>query len=178
MAILPIRKYPDPVLRKKAEAVPKLTKEIKKLVRDMFDTMRKAGGVGLAAPQIGVSKRVVVVDISDKEEGRSMEPMAFLNPEIISQGGSSIEGEEGCLSFPADARGVVPRASKITVRAISEQGKEATFQATELLSRVIQHEVDHLNGILFIDRMSISQAMKVRSILDRPSDSKRKRSMA
>lgn len=178
MAILPIRKYPDPVLRKKAEPVAKVTKEIKKLIRDMFDTMRDAGGVGLAAPQVGVSKQVIVIDISDKE-GSQVKPMAFINPQIVFQEGK-VEGEEGCLSFPADARGKVPRSAKITLRAVNEHGKEESLQALNLLSRVIQHEVDHVNGILFIDRMTLSQSMKVRAMIDQAEEPviSKKRSMA
>ncbi len=182
MAALIIRKFPDPVLRHKAEPVARVTKEIKKLIRDMMDTMHKAGGVGLAAPQVGISKRVIVIDLSETEqEGNPSNiksgPMAFVNPEITFQEGR-MEGEEGCLSFPSDVRGVVPRAAKVTVKVVNQAGKVHQMQADELLSRVFQHEIDHLNGVLFIDRMSFTQKLRLREALGELNASEKKWSMA
>lgn len=169
MATLPIRKYPDLVLRQSAEPVGRITKDVKRLVRDMMDTMHQAGGIGLAAPQVGISKRIIVIDISDQErkEGKKSTsgPMAFLNPEVVFQEGL-IEGEEGCLSFSSELRGSVPRARRVTVKVMKLDGQETSLQAEDLLSRVLQHEIDHLNGILFIDRMSFSQKLKLRDVLN------------
>jgi len=157
MAVLTIRKYPDPVLRTPAVPVDRVTKEIKKLIRDMMATMRAAKGIGLAAPQVGVSKRVIIVD----GEG---EPMAFINPEIVSQEGR-VDSEEGCLSFPPEVRGIVPRAARVTVRALRPSGRLERIRADGLLSRVLQHEIDHLNGVLFVDRMTFSQKWKLREVM-------------
>ena len=159
----------------------RVTKEIKKLIRDMIDTMHEAGGIGLAAPQVGVSKRVIVIDISEYErkEGKKTSggAMAFLNPEFIFQEGVA-EGEEGCLSFPSELRGYVPRAERITVKVMTPQGKTEHRQADELMSRVFQHEIDHVNGVLFVDRMSFSQKLKLREALNLLGGSALKKSMA
>ncbi|MFD2612922.1 peptide deformylase [Paenibacillus gansuensis] len=144
MAIRIIVKDPDPVLREIAKPVPKVTPNIQKLLTDMADTMYDADGVGLAAPQIGISKRVIVVDVGD-EHGL----IEMVNPEIIAQEGEQI-GAEGCLSIP-NLNGEVKRHEKITVRGLDRDGKEITVEATGLLSRCFQHEVDHLNGVLFTD---------------------------
>lgn len=171
MSVLPIRKYPDPVLRRAAAPVPKITKEVKKLLRDMMDTMREAGGVGLAGPQVGISKRIIVVDVSDekdpdpKKKRPFPKPFGLVNPEIVFEEGG-LDSEEGCLSFPSDVRGVVPRSARVTVKAVNpETGKTVQIKADTLLSRVLQHEIDHLNGVLFIDRMAFSHKMKLRHAL-------------
>lgn len=144
MAIRIIVKDPDAVLREVAKPVPKVTSNIQKLLKDMAETMYDAEGVGLAAPQIGISKRVIVVDVGD-EHGL----IEMVNPEIISMDGEMI-GTEGCLSIP-NLNGDVKRAEKIVVKGLDRNGNEFTVEATELLSRCFQHEVDHLNGILFTD---------------------------
>ncbi|MEF3305759.1 peptide deformylase [Paenibacillus sp. GYB003] len=144
MAIRIIVKEPDPVLREKAKPVPKITPNIVKLLGDMADTMYDAEGVGLAAPQIGILKRVIVIDVGD-EHGL----IEMINPEIVSMEGEQL-GPEGCLSIPG-LRGDVKRAMKVTVKGLNRDGEEIVITGTELLARAFQHEVDHLNGVLFTD---------------------------
>jgi len=144
MAQRVIVKYPDPILREKAQPVKKINDRLLKLLDDMAETMYKAEGVGLAAPQVGVSKRVFVVDVGD-EHGL----IEFINPEIIAKEGEQF-GPEGCLSIPGIS-GDVRRARKVKVRALNRAGEEFELEAEDYLARAIQHELDHLNGILFID---------------------------
>ncbi|WJH33218.1 peptide deformylase [Paenibacillus sp. CC-CFT747] len=144
MAIRMIVKDPDPVLREKAKPVPKMTPNIQKLLDDMADTMYDAPGVGLAAPQIGILKRVIVMDVGD-EHGL----IHLVNPEIISKDGEQL-GPEGCLSIPG-LTGDVRRAQTVTVKGWNREGEEIVIEGTDLLARCIQHEVDHLNGVLFTD---------------------------
>lgn len=144
MAIRIIVKDPDPVLRETAKPVPKITSNIHKLLNDMADTMYDAEGVGLAAPQIGILKRVIVVDVGD-EHGL----IELINPEIIAMEGEQL-GQEGCLSIPG-LRGDVNRALKVTIKGLNRDGEEVVITGTELLARAFQHEVDHLNGVLFTD---------------------------
>ncbi|PYI54350.1 peptide deformylase [Paenibacillus flagellatus] len=144
MAIRIIVKEPDPVLREKAKPVPKITPNIHKLLDDMADTMYDAEGVGLAAPQIGILKRVIVVDVGD-ENGL----IEMINPEIVSKEGEQL-GPEGCLSIPG-LRGDVNRAMTVTVKGLDRNGDEIVITGSELLARAFQHEVDHLNGVLFTD---------------------------
>jgi peptide deformylase len=150
----PILIYPDPFLLKKAAPVSRVDDRIRELVRDLFETMRAASGVGLAATQIGVGKRVIVVDISHVEE--ELAPLALVNPEVVESKGLE-EGTEGCLSIPG-VEGVVPRAEFILVKAQDEQGRPVQIPAHGLLARVLQHEIDHLDGILFIDRIPAAAA--------------------
>jgi len=142
--------YPEPFLATKALPVRTVDEKIRELVRDMFDTMYASKGIGLAAPQIGVGKRVIVVDISPVEE--KVEPLALVNPEIVEKQGR-VEGMEGCLSVPG-VEGMVCRYEYVTVRGRNENGDPVTMEASGLMSRVLQHEIDHLDGILFIDRLS------------------------
>lgn len=146
---LPLRFYGDPVLRRKADPAPPGTAEVKDLALAMFETMYREKGVGLAAPQVGVSTRVFVVDVED--EGVRVK-RAFVNPVITSREGTVI-GEEGCLSIPG-FREDVKRAASIVVEAADEEGTRFTLPAEGLVARAIQHEIDHLDGILFIDRLS------------------------
>ncbi len=146
----PILTYPEPFLATKSLPVRAVDERVRELVRDMFDTMYAANGIGLAAPQIGVGKRVIVVDISPVEEGSK--PFALVNPEIVRKQGQ-VEGAEGCLSVPG-VEGTVCRSASVTVRGMNETGDPVTLEAESLLSRVLQHEIDHLDGILFIDRLS------------------------
>lgn len=141
--VLRIRKEGSEVLRKKARAVAAVDNSIRRLVDDMFETMYHADGVGLAAPQVGRSLRIVVVDVGDG-------PIALINPKVTSASGS-VTDIEGCLSIPG-ASGKVPRAERITVEALDADGRQVLFQADGLLARAVQHEVDHLDGILFVDR--------------------------
>lgn len=144
MAIRIIVKEPDEVLHKVAKEVKKITPNIQKLLSDMADTMYDAEGVGLAAPQIGILKRVIVVDVGD-EHGL----IELVNPEIVSTEGEQF-GPEGCLSIPG-YRGDVRRAMTVTVKGLDRNGKEVTYTGSELLARAFQHEIDHLNGVLYTD---------------------------
>lgn len=144
MAIRIIVKDPDPVLREKAKPVPKITPNIHKLLDDMAETMYDAEGVGLAAPQIGILKRVIVIDVGD-ENGL----IEMINPEIIAAEGEQL-GQEGCLSIPG-LRGDVKRSLKVTAKGLDRNGDEIVITGSELLARAFQHEVDHLNGVLFTD---------------------------
>jgi peptide deformylase len=146
MAILSIRKYGDPVLRRRAEPVGQITAKIRETLSDMIDTMYAEVGIGLAATQVGIPLRLMVLD---EERGRG--PRVLINPEVLDQGGR-IVAEEGCLSIPG-IFAPVARAEWVRVKAQDEEGGEVTLQARLLLARVIQHEIDHLNGVLFIDRL-------------------------
>lgn len=148
MALRTIRTLKEEVLRKKSRKVDVINDRIKVLVQDMFDTMYEADGVGLAAPQIGILKRVIVVDVGDG-------PVGLINPEIIEKEGSAIE-EEGCLSVPGEV-GNVERPQKIKVKALSIEGKQIEFEAEDLFARAICHEIDHLDGVLFIDKVIESE---------------------
>lgn len=133
----------DPVLRRIAHPVKEVNENIKKLMNNMAETMYHAKGVGLAAPQVGISKRVIVVDIGE-------ELFKLANPEIVSSSGIQ-DGAEGCLSLP-DVVGNVKRSERVTVKALDENGDEVTIEATGYLARAFQHEIDHLNGIIFTDK--------------------------
>jgi len=148
--IYPIIKYPDPVLMKRAEDVTVFDKELKQLVADMFESMYEAQGIGLAAPQINIAKRLCIIDLSFKKN--PAEKIVLINPEIIEKEGKQHE-EEGCLSLP-EIREKVNRAFQVKVRAQDVEGKWFEIEGTELLSRAFQHEIDHLNGVLFIDHLS------------------------
>jgi len=146
--------YPDPFLARKAVRVAAVDDRIRVLIRDMFETMYAAEGVGLAATQVGVGKRVIVLDVSPVDE--TIAPVAVVNPEIVWRKGSAT-AVEGCLSVPG-VQGEVCRAETVEVRGMDEQGKPLRIQAAGILSRALQHEIDHLDGVLFIDRLSSSAA--------------------
>lgn len=148
--ILKIVKYPEPVLSQPGEPVTEFNDELRELVANMFETMYAAQGIGLAAPQVGVSKRLTVIDLTLGKDPK--EKLVLVNPEIISTEGRLYE-EEGCLSFP-DIREKVVRAAKTSIRAQDEYGKWFEMDGEDLLSRAFQHEIDHLDGVLFIFRMS------------------------
>jgi peptide deformylase len=148
--ILKIVKYPEPVLSQPGEPVTEFDSELRKLVADMFETTYASQGIGLAAPQVGVSKRLTVIDVSMGKD--SKDRLVLVNPEIISSEGKLYE-EEGCLSFP-DIREKIVRAAKVRIRAQDEKGKWFEMDGEELLARCMQHEIDHVNGMLFIFRMS------------------------
>lgn len=143
MAVMPIRLEGDPILRQKAKPVPKVTKRIVKLLKDMEETMYAADGVGLAAPQVGVSERLIVVDAGDG-------PIHLVNPVLEKGEGSDID-REGCLSIPG-VHGYVERYARVIVSGLDSKGKPTRIDATGLLARALQHEIDHLDGILFIDK--------------------------
>ncbi|WP_058189760.1 peptide deformylase [Terracidiphilus gabretensis] len=148
--VLKIVKYPEPVLQQPGEPVTEFNDELRGFVADLFETMYAAKGIGLAAPQVGASKRITVIDLSSGKNPE--EKLVLINPEIIAREGKQYE-EEGCLSFP-DIHEKVQRAAKVTVRAQDEYGKWFEMDGEELLSRAFQHEFDHLDGVLFIFRMS------------------------
>jgi peptide deformylase len=150
----PIVMYPDPVLLARAAPVTQVTDAVRELVRDMFETMADAQGIGLAAPQVGVSRRVIVVDVSPVEKDRP--PFALVNPEIVAHRGL-VEGKEGCLSIPG-VEGFVSRYEFVVVRGRNERGEPVRIEAAGLLARALQHEIDHLDGVLFIDRIPASAA--------------------
>ena len=146
--ILEILKYPDKRLRTVAKPVENVNSEIKKQVKDMFETMYDAPGIGLAATQVNFHQRLIVVDVSEE----CNEPICLINPEIIEKNGE-IEWEEGCLSVPNYYESV-KRANEIKVSALNELGQSFEIEASEMLAVCIQHEIDHLNGILFVDHLS------------------------
>ena len=150
MAILEIRKYPDDVLKKKALPVEKVDKNLQRLIDNMIETMYAAPGIGLAAPQVGVSKKLLVIDISSKEEKTPL--IVLINPEITESDGL-IDSEEGCLSLP-DYTTIVKRADWLIVKGLDREGNPIEMECTGLLARAIQHEMDHLDGVLLIDRIS------------------------
>ncbi|MGC1299725.1 MAG: peptide deformylase [Alloacidobacterium sp.] len=145
-----IVKYPDPILQKPTQPVTEFNDELRSLVDDMFESMYAAQGIGLAAPQVGISKRLTVIDLSFKKNPE--EKIVLINPEVIHKEGKQNE-EEGCLSLP-EIREKVSRAEKVRVRAQDAQGKWFEIDGEELLARAFQHEIDHLDGILFIFRVS------------------------
>lgn len=147
MAIRTIRERGDSVLNKKCKEITEMTPRIETLVEDMLDTMYEASGVGLAAPQVGILKRLVVIDVS--EEGN--DPIVLINPVILETSGSQT-GEEGCLSVPGKS-GVVTRPNYVKVRALNMDMKEVEIEGTELLARALCHEIDHLEGILYVEKV-------------------------
>ncbi|AGK59145.1 peptide deformylase [Hyphomicrobium denitrificans 1NES1] len=151
MAILPIIKIPDPVLRKISDPVERVDDAVVKLMDDMLETMYDAPGIGLAAVQVGVLKRILVVDAA--EEGAPPNPIAMANPELVALGSTTRLHEEGCLSIP-DVHVEIERPASVTVRYIDRHGKEQELAAEGLLATALQHELDHLDGQLIIDFLS------------------------
>jgi peptide deformylase len=153
MALREIVTLGHPVLREKARKVVKFDDELKRLVDDMFETLRAAPGVGLAAPQINVRERVIVVELpADEEENEPARHYAVINPEIVKESSEVEEGSEGCLSIPGFV-GEVDRHTMVVVRGQDVHGKQIRVRVYDYLARVFQHEIDHLNGVLFIDRV-------------------------
>ncbi len=150
MAVLEILKYPHPLLKRRSKEVERIDGEVKRLIEDMRETMYQANGIGLAACQVGVSQRVIVVDVSPMDPDQEF--FAMVNPEIVSEEGE-IEYEEGCLSVPECVE-KVKRKEKIWVRGLSPDGKEMEIKGEGILAIALQHEIDHLNGILILDRIS------------------------
>jgi peptide deformylase len=159
MAVRGLRYLGDPVLRQKAERVEEVTEEVRALIADMFDTMYAEEGVGLAAPQVGISQRVIVVDARDDH----LDPFALVNPEIVAVGDDADRAEEGCLSIPG-LKEIVERPVAVKVKALDADGADVVLEAEGLLARILQHEIDHIDGILFIDRVS---ALKRKLLLNR-----------
>ena len=156
MALLPILHYPDPRLRKKAQPVKQVDASIRQIVDDMFETMYDAPGVGLAATQVNIHKRIVVIDVSEEKN----EPLCFINAEIIEKEGNK-ETEEGCLSIP-EYFAPVKRAERVKVRALDKEGELFEMEADGLLAVCIQHELDHLQGKVFVDYLSPLKQTRVR----------------
>ncbi len=142
---------PDPILRKKCEPLQSVNSDVKKLMDEMLDTMYEAPGIGLAAIQVGILKRIVVIDITKGEDKKN--PLYLINPEIVHRSKETSVYEEGCLSLPGQFA-EIERPAECHLKYIDYHGKEKTLKATGLLSTCIQHEVDHLNGVLFIDYLS------------------------
>ena len=154
MAVIPIRAMPDPALRQKAKRVRTIDSSIQKLIGDMIETMRSAGGVGLAAPQIGIPLRVIVIGMPEEEA------IAIINPEIVRRKGERVVNE-GCLSVPGYV-GEIKRALSVTVKGRDQNGKEIRIKAEELLAEVLEHEIDHLKGALYIDHLeSVEKLRKI-----------------
>lgn len=145
MSILPVRILPDPVLRQKAKRLRNIDASIEKLIDEMLETMPAVSGVGLAAPQVGVSLQLAVIGLPEEE------PIVLVNPEIIKKSGERMV-EEGCLSIPG-YRGEITRAEAVTVKGRDRRGKEFRIKANGLLAQALEHEIDHLNGILYIDHL-------------------------
>ena len=161
MALRQILHFPDPRLRKKATPIAKVTDDIRQLADDMLETMYDAPGIGLAATQINVQKRLIVIDISEDKSA----PYVFINPEIIQKHGER-EHEEGCLSVP-EAYEIVTRADTVHVSALGRDGKLFELEADELLATCIQHEIDHLDGKLFVDYLSNLKRQRIKKRLEK-----------
>lgn len=161
MAILEILHYPDPRLRNKAKPVTEVDAEIRQLVSDMFETMYDAPGIGLASIQVNVPKRVIVADVSEDHD----QPVCLINPEVVESVGSE-SMDEGCLSVPGFYE-TVQRAEQIRVRALNEQGESFELEAEGLLAVCIQHEIDHLDGKLFVDYISPLKRNRIRKKLEK-----------
>ena len=151
MAVLPVRKAPDPVLLRKTSKVTKIDAPLQRLIDDMFDTMYAEHGVGLAANQVGVPLRLCVMGIPDPEDDNTIVEYALINPEFIKKWDEQ-EMEEGCLSIPG-YRGKITRATKVKIKALDREGREVRLKGEGLLAQALQHEIDHLDGILYVDRM-------------------------
>jgi peptide deformylase len=167
MARLTILEFPDPRLRTRAQPVEHVDGELRKLIDDMFETMYAAPGIGLAATQVNVHKRVLVIDISETRD----QPLALINPEVIQRQGIE-ETEEGCLSVPG-IYDKVTRAERIRVRALNRDGKSVEMDADGLLAVCIQHEIDHLDGKLFVDYLSELKRTRIRKKLEKERKDKR-----
>ncbi len=161
LTIHEVVKYPEPVLAKRADAVTAFDQDLATLVEEMFDSMYAAQGIGLAAPQISIGKRIAVIDVSFKKDPTGK--IALINPEIVEGTGKQVE-EEGCLSLP-EIREKVQRSAWVKVRAQDVNGEWFEVEGEELLARALQHEIDHLDGVLFIDRISrLKREMVLRKI--------------
>jgi len=174
MTVLKLYEYPEPVLKKKAEKVTKVDADVQKLLDDMLETMYASAGVGLAAPQIGVSKRIVVIDVEQEDDDsgvKSGNPLFLVNPEIIWRSEDKVCGEEGCLSVPKQ-RAEVERNAQVKVRYLDYNGNEQEILGDGLLAVCLQHELDHLDGVLYIDRISRLKRQMLLKKLDKMRSNK------
>lgn len=149
MSVLKIEMLGSEVLRRRAEEIVDIDDELRRTIRDMFETMYDAEGIGLAGPQVGLERRVIVVDVREDDAI----PFALVNPRIVEEAREKDKAEEGCLSIPG-VSGVVERSTRVVVEALSENGEPVRMEAEGLLGRCLQHEIDHLDGVLFLDRLS------------------------
>jgi peptide deformylase len=152
MAVLPILKHPDPVLRRKAKRVSHVDESLNRLIDNMIETMYQASGAGLAAPQVGVSLKIAVIGLPDEDI------IVLVNPELVKKSGERVV-IEGCLSVPG-YRGEIKRAEKVTVKALDRNGKAFRIKAEELLAEVLEHEIDHLNGVLYLDHLESTDKLE------------------
>jgi peptide deformylase len=152
MAVLPILKHPDPVLRRKAKRVSHVDESLNRLIDDMIETMYEVSGAGLAAPQVGVSLKIAVIGLPDEDV------IVLVNPELVKKSGERVV-IEGCLSVPG-YRGEIKRAEKVTVKALDRNGKAFRIKAEELLAEVLEHEIDHLNGVLYLDHLESTDKLE------------------
>ena len=167
MATLPIYIYGTEVLKKKAKPVKEISNETITLIQDMFETMRTSNGIGLAANQVGVLEQIVVIDLSEMEEYKDSKPLTVINPEIVLEDGEW-EVEEGCLSLP-EIRDLVTRPETITLKYQDANLRDQRIEATGMLGRVLQHEIDHLNGVLITDHLPATKRAFLRSKLKKIS---------
>lgn len=161
MAVLPVLHFPDERLRTKAKPVAEVTPEIQRIVDDMLETMYAEEGIGLAATQVNIHQRIIVIDVSEERD----QHYVIINPEVLEKSGET-GIEEGCLSIP-ESRGFVPRAEKIKIRALDRDGKPYEIEADDLLAICIQHEMDHLEGKLFVDYLSPLKRQRIRQKLEK-----------
>ncbi|WNC72412.1 peptide deformylase [Thalassotalea psychrophila] len=162
MTILNVLRFPDERLKTVANEVTEVNDDIRKITEDMFETMYDENGVGLAATQVNIHQRIVVIDVSDDKS----EPLVLINPVITEKSGEIMINEEGCLSVPG-TYAKVDRNTEVTVTALDAQGKEFSLQASELLAICIQHELDHLQGVLFIDYLSPLKRQRIKTKLEK-----------
>lgn len=175
MALRKILTLPDPLLRKAAAPITEITKEVRTLLNDLAETMYDAPGIGLAATQVGAMVRAIVIDLGEREDESQPEGLfKLINPEIIDREGFS-ESEEGCLSIP-DVRETVRRSARVVVRALDENGKTVELEGTGLFSACLQHEIDHLDGVLFIDRLTPVRRELVKAKIRKMAEGARKES--
>jgi peptide deformylase len=170
LSLLPIKIYGESILRQKSTAIENLNGSLVNFLKDMSETMLAARGLGLAANQVGETLRAFTIDMSHFDVLE--EPRIILNPEVMDVNGEIVTGEEGCLSFPGLYQ-IIERPSKITVKSINLDGREYFFEAEGLVARVMLHEIDHLNGILFIDKLSPAQRSIIKSKLQKIKDGER-----
>ena len=161
MSVLSVLRFPDERLRTKASPVKEVNEHIRKIIDDMFETMYEEEGIGLAATQVDIHQRIIVIDVSENRD----QPYVLINPEILDKSGET-GIEEGCLSIP-ESRGFVPRAEKVKIKALDRNGESFELEADDLLAICIQHEMDHLEGKLFVDYLSPLKRQRIRQKLEK-----------
>ena len=162
MAFLTIRKYGDPVLRKKAQNVAQIDHETRQVINDMIETLNNAQGVGLAATQVGILKRIMIIDLRKREKNGKL--YRFVNPEFVEKKGS-VKADEGCLSFPG-ITAEIKRYAQVRVKALDEKGADVVVEGEGILARALQHEMDHLDGVMIVDRMGVMKKLALQARLN------------